>query len=234
MKWPRLRSPHAIVLFVACFTASCANQQAGEDNVAWVGHSYQLSIASHQWSEPRGLGDDVGPYIPVFLIKVEGAGNELDVTITTAAADGKQDPCNKTIHVDATAMYPALTIGPAEFKVRLINDDPTDNKPGVEVYATAHDFTLTDVLPGGDGNGSLSATMDAREIYPLFTLLGDGATPDDLCAELADQTNNVATCQPCPTDDEPYCLTLKAARVEATEFDGSIDDISKLGASCTQ
>jgi len=229
LQWPCLSWMSVVSGAAIALAAGCASQD--EASVAWLGHSYQLAIESYQWSEPRGLGDDIGPYIPTFLIKVEGSGNELDVTLTIAA-NGAQDPCNKTVHVSTTATYPTAQIGPVDFDVRLENDDPSDNNPGVEARATAYDFTLTNILPGAGGEGVLQATMDAREIYPLFTLLGDNATPDDLCAELADQTNGAAMCQPCPTDGEAYCLTLKSSRLEAVEFDGTVEDQISLGASC--
>jgi len=230
----RLQSPLFVgeLALLACAAVACVScASKGVEDVEWVGHTYQLSIADYQWSEPRGLGDDIGPYIPTFLVKVEGSGNEIDATLTIAAG-GKQDPCNKTVHVDAKAAYPSATLGPVDFGVRLVNDDPSDSNPGVEVYAQAYDFTLTDILPGAGGVGVLQATMDAREIFPLFTLLGEGATADDLCDELMKQTSGAAECQPCPKDGKAYCLTLKSSRLEATEFAGPVQDRSSLAASC--
>jgi hypothetical protein len=120
--------------------------------------------------------------------------------------------CNPTTHVPATSNpYPGFSLGPVELPIYLKH--PVQE---ASARATAHQFTMTNVLlPDGmtEGSGTLSAILDAREVYPVFPQLGVGADGDKMCEYLAN--NAIDTCMPC-SDGLPYCLTLTASYLGAS------------------
>ena len=95
-----------------------------------------------------------------------------------------------------------------------------------------YDLTLTDVLPNGDTistTGTLEGMMDFRQLYHLFTLI-ENPTPQTVCDVLFD-TYDVA-CVACPTDGEPFCLTVKATRIGAVPTDMDIEPVDTVEPSC--
>jgi hypothetical protein len=189
----------------------------------WVGNTYALTIPSANWTQPPGVGGDIGAFVPQFLIGVsQSSGDTMTVTLGTAtngaddAAVTTQDPCNVTtqVAVDGSG-YPNATITAPAFPLRIVN---TAFKPAVVVDTTARNFTLTNVLPDGGTtaeNGTLSVVLDISELYPLFNLVPtQSRTKDGVCEVLA---NAGATCTTCPTTGQPYCLTLKASQLGAVE-----------------
>jgi hypothetical protein len=195
----------------------------------WHGKTYLLDITSRNWAEPRGIGQDIDDFVPNFLLRVDGdAPDAFDVTLGTADATGVQDGCNMTSVLGATASPPGVTIGPDRFPLHVQHvDEP------IAVDGTIYDLTIKDVLPDGDApsvNGELTATMDFRELYPLFTLLVD-PTPETVCA--AFEMTYTTTCAPCPNDGEPFCLTVKANTLGAVPSDSAIEPVAAVDPSCT-
>jgi hypothetical protein len=205
-------------------TAGCG---AEEEN-PWNGTTYLLDIQSQDWSEPRGIGSEIDAFVPSFLLRVDGdAPDAFDVTIGTADAAGEQDTCNPTNAFGATASPPAMTLGPTQYSLFIQHTDEP-----VAVEGTIYDLTIKDVLPDGDtpsSVGEFSATMDFRELYPLFTLIVD-PTPDKVCTLLEDSYSSA--CAPCPNDDEPYCLTVKAIGLGATPWSGAMEPVDAIDPSC--
>jgi hypothetical protein len=101
--------------------------------------------------------------------------------------------------------------------------------PPIRVLTQAYDFMIANVLPDGEGStdGTLSVTMDVREIYPLFTQIV-GVSPDAVCGAL-DSLD--APCQPC-SDGELYCMTMTASYLEAEAFDGDLVPVAAPAAGC--
>jgi hypothetical protein len=116
--------------------------------------------------------------------------------------------CNPTSHLTAgAAAYPGFALGPVDLPIYLKHPVQQES-----ARATAYQFTLSNVLL--PGSGTLSAILDAREIYPVFPQLGPTATADDLCEHVVN--NNIDTCEPCPgAPDQVYCLTLSASYLGA-------------------
>jgi hypothetical protein len=206
------------------FSVGCT---AEEEN-PWNGTTYLLDIESEDWSEPRGIGSEIDEFVPSFLLRVDGdAPDKFDVTVATADLEGEQDPCNPTSVFGATASPPAMTLGPTRYSLFIKHTvEP------VAVEGTIYDLTIKDVLP--DGNtassvGEFSATMDFRELYPLFRLIID-PTADKVCTLLTDSYDSA--CAPCPNDGEPYCLTVKAIGLGATPWNGAIEPVDAVDPSC--
>lgn len=202
-----------------------------EDLNPWEDQTFVLTIRSGSWSEPPGVGADIDPFVPDFVLSVGSVyGGSLEVTIGTAVG-GQQDFCNPTVRVLADAMYPNLSIGPIEFSLHIAHV----NEP-VQVSTTVHAFTLTNVLPEGDSPaeaGELGGVLDMRDLYPLFTALAD-PSPDVVCDAISAALGS--DCQACPTDGESYCLTVRAGNLGAEVAQTALEPIGpdELAPSCLE
>lgn len=191
---------------------------SAEGPEGWVGKTFLLAVPERNWSEPDQIGAQIAEYVPEFLIKVNSVEGETAKVTLGTAKDGQQTLCRPTVDADATVSYPSIAIGPVDLPVFLENpvtaEDPADD---VTVKATVTGLTLKDVLPQGStaaATSELTATMDFREVYPMFTQLGDTRTADSTCDAL--NTELQVPCATCPSGGD-YCLTLKAVRIAAQE-----------------
>jgi hypothetical protein len=218
----------ALVLTLTSTFAACGGGDS-DGSSAWVGKSYVLTIPADNWTDPPGIGGDIGDFVPQFMFGVAKGSNGLDVTIGTAT-DSVQNDCNVTTAVSASgSAYPLVTITTPTLNMHIVD---TNQTPTVVVDTTVRDVTFKDVLPGTPSKqGTVVATIDAAEVYPLFRLIPD-ATKESVCDALA-QAN--APCTACPHNGEPYCLTIKAVQVEGVEASAAIKTIttSDLPASCS-
>ena len=109
--------------------------------------------------------------------------------------------------------YPGFVLGPTNFPLYLRH-----SVKNIAVQVTAYDLTMTDVLPTGvvtDETNTLTATLDARQIYTLFTALTP-RTPERLCESIQQEARG--QCMPCD-DGQSYCITLLAGYLEAVPMD---------------
>lgn len=194
----------------------------------WEGKTYLLTIPDANFSDPRGVGDDIGPYVPQFLMEVTSVdGNDVELVIG-AAIDDQQDMCTPTTTATGEADYPDIEIGPVDFPMHIEHE----NQP-VAVDTTIYDMTFKNLLPE-DGevprDGEFVGTMDFREVAPMLTL-ANPRTPERVCDLLLDQLG--AECQGC-SDDDPFCLTLTAILLGAEESDLELERISadEVGEDC--
>lgn len=229
--------PALALCVMGCGESKDSKDGSGDTPGPWENRTYLLDVPPVNWSEPAQIGDEMGAFVPDFLIRVEQSEGDVHTVMLGAADDsGAQDLCNPTARVQTSAQpYPSVQIGPTDFTLRLryVADDPADS---VTVYATARGFTMTNVLPDGAvpaEEGELTAIMDAREVYPLFHILPD-PNPDTVCDALASFD---ATCAPCPQDGETYCLALTARYLGANEI-ADIDleqvDVGSVDPSCME
>jgi hypothetical protein len=194
-------------------TVGCGDENSGDDGAsAWTGQTYVLAVPENNWAEPTGVGQDLGEFVPPFAIQVESAADgSYDVLLGTTDPAGAQQPCNATTRVTATsAGEPAIQIGPVEFPLYIKHV----REEGLAVETVVHNFMLKDVLPNGatpSETGELTAVVDIRDIYELFTQIL-GRTPDSVCEALSSN----AACSPCAADGQPYCVSLRAILLGAT------------------
>lgn len=186
---------------------------------------YLLDVTEQDWAEPRGIGTEIDAFVPNFLMKIEGeTDTTVDVLIAAAGPDGKQDPCNSTSMVTGTKGAEFVTFGPTEFPLHIQHvDEP------IAVNGLIYGFTISNVLPKGGAlseDGELVATMDFRDIYKLFTLIIN-PTPETVCTALEE---SYGSCQPCPNDGQPFCLTVKAVYLGASKRVGSIKPVDAMCA----
>src|SRR5690606_37744664 len=125
--------------------------------------------------------------------------------------------------------YPNFDLGPTDLPLYARH-----TAQPIAVETKVYDFTLHNVLPGAmpAGEGTLSAIMDAREVYPLFVSLGPDRDADQACNFVA--MEDWGMCEPCPTDSQPYCLSLDAVYLEAEVTDLQLQPVSSVPASCLE
>lgn len=216
---------------------------AVDPNYSWSNKTYLLKIPDTRWTKPPSpVGEEVGPYVPPFLINIgECSAAACTVTLGTAVNvdpelgidPTEQEPCNVTTLATAVVANPptSISFGPLDLPIFIRHlDEP------VAVKATARNLMMTNVLPtaappdGISRSGIFTATIDIREIYPMFTLLGSSLSADSVCTSLADMGQT--GCQPCP-DSAPYCLDLQAEMLGAKDFTGVFQPMTApTGTDC--
>ena len=223
----------------ACGGGGSSGSPASDAGTAsqWVGKTYLLdtpAISPNAWTKPKGIGSELGTYVPQFLISVEaGAGDTLNVTLATATG-GVQDLCNPTTQVTMSgATYPQSAIWAKSLPMRILNPnvDAGANTQAV-VTATAHNFTLTNVLPGNSAatDGTLDSTVDIADLFSLFYVVAN-PTKDTICATL--ETLSVS-CQTCAHNGQKYCLDLQAVQIGAAAVATPVKTVlaSDIPTSC--
>jgi hypothetical protein len=218
-----------------CGCSSGDDDSTGNDTKvsAWAGHTYTLTTTNRDWAEPKGFGKDIENVMPIFIFQLKDAGGgNLTATLATAqkildannVANGvvMQDPCGPTMDIPvAGGSYPSSQIGPVDATLHLVNrGDAADPADDVQVTALVKGLQFKDILPNGDTKsttGELKATMDFRELAPLFTALGTPGMPAmaaDICAQLGSDN----PCLAC-SDGAPYCMSARAVLIGAEKRD---------------
>ncbi len=226
-----MNTTHAPTLFAFCLplvllTACGSDSGDPSQGPSFAGHTYLLSIPRGAWEGQ--LGSEVSDSVPEFVLKVEAGSGGYDVMLGTAR-EGEQDMCNKTATVSASGSYPSFQLGPVDYRIYVRH--PVQ---AIAVDAMAYGLTMTDILPTEDmpaSEGTLSAMMDAREIYPLFPAIAPEPTPDRVCETVANE--ELGQCEACPDDGEEYCLELSATYLGADEVnDLDLQPVDSVPASC--
>ena len=206
-----------------------------------AGHTYVLTTENASWSEPRGIAKDVENVMPHFLFQVTGTGgNNVSVKMSVAPkvkdADGnvlpivEQDMCSPTYDIPSSGT--AAHLGPMDVDLHLVNkvklDDTSDD---LQVTAKVYGLEFTSIFPANgkawtkdqidneDYPGELRATMDFRQLAPLFNVLyhQDGTPPT--ATEICDQLPDTAACEAC-SDGEVVCLSAHAIFLHGEDSPG--------------
>jgi hypothetical protein len=207
-----------------------------------AGHTYVLTTNDANWSEPRGIAGDVENVMPHFLFQVTGTGgSNVSVRMSVAPkvkdADHnvlpviEQDMCSPTYDIPSSGT--AAQLGPMDVSLHLINtvmlDDPKDD---IQVTAKVSGLEFKNIFPPNgqawsqdqidenvDYPGELKATMDFRELAPLFNVLyhEDGSPPT--AAEVCGQLPKTAACTAC-SDGNMSCLSARAIFLHAEDSPG--------------
>ncbi len=221
--------PLALLASTSQFAAGCSSADDDATPNAWQGHTYLLSIPETSWIEPDPrIGGEIGLYVPEFLIRVDASSDpSISATVGTSWG-GVQDMCGVTQKVLGSSAYPMGTLSAHTYRVHIRQEDRQ-----VTVNTDVWNLEMKDVLPNEstpNATGTFSATLDAREIYPLFYQI-PGRTPETVCAALGQWG---VACEPCPKDNEVFCLTIEAVDLGAVESTASLSTVAQgdLDASC--
>ncbi len=195
-----------------------------EDGVELVGKSFAIDLSTARIVEPAGIGDVLGSYLTQSIIV--GVTDVSDTQIQMVGALGKegsnppaQDFCDPTIPFPAAdfSQAPFFSIGPEDTELRVAGFDITIGQLVIE-------GTLSPDASSFEG-GVLSGTIDTR---PLAPLLDDSGNEGAIC-DLA--VNFGASCEACPADGEPFCLTLVADQLVGEGLSSPV--VPMMGNDCT-
>jgi hypothetical protein len=216
--------------------AACGSSQSSNPAAKWIGKTYLFdapNIGQQYWTKPKNFG--AGSYVPQFFFKIEAGSGTDDLSITMAPGyNNQQDLCSQTTQVTASgASYPSVEISASTFPMRI---EDFSVAHAMVVPSTAHDVVFTDILPGDSEatDGRLDATVDIAELYPLFFQVPEPRDKDTVCATLKSGSSGSVTCQTCNFNNQPYCLSLTAVQIGATETSTPIKQVqaSDIGSSC--
>lgn len=178
-----------------------------------VGKTYALALADARIVEPAGVGSILSTYITqdILVGVVSTDGGQLEMIGAIGKEDANppaQDYCDPTIDFPVADFSdsPYFSVGP---------QDTTLSVAGLEITIGRLEITGT-FSPDGSyfGGGTLAGTIDTRPLVPLL----DEEGSDDAICDLAG--NFGAACTTCPSDGQPYCLTLVADQIVAEEVSG--------------
>lgn len=222
----RLSLQLALLLLGSGTLAACGG--GGSDDTTWNGKTFLLDsskIPKGAWSKPKGVGGDLGGFVPQFLISVDSDAANV---IVTTAQDGVQDKCTVTAKVPLGGTRPDSTISVPVFKAHITG---VDNKQQPRsAIATIRNLALTNILPGSANDGKLDATLDMSDLVPLFYLL-ENPDKDTVCASLKDFG---APCVTCEASGQPYCEQLQAVQISASSTSATVTQVSdtEIPSSC--
>ncbi len=180
-----------------------------------VGNTYALDLANANIREPAGIEGILGSYLTtdilIGIVSADASEVSMLGAIGTETTPTAQDYCDPSIP------FPTADFSGAPF----FNIGPADTTLSVAGYS----ITIGDLVVNGTfasdgsyfGGGVLSGQLDTR---PLDGLLSDTGEEGALC-ELASSVLQI-DCQPCPTDNQPFCLTLVADQIQADLVDNLI------------
>lgn len=183
------------------------------DVAGLVGNSYVVDLGGARIVEPPGIGKVLSAYLTTdILIGVTSVSDDKIQMIGAIAVEDsnppQQDYCDPTIAFPEADFIDScyFAIGPQDTTFSVAGYD-------IDIQALVLNGTISPDGSYFDG-GTLSGTIDTR---PLAALLGDPKDTGAIC-DLA--VNFGATCEACPADGEPYCLSLVADQIYA-EASGS-------------
>lgn len=179
-----------------------------------VGKSYNLDLASGRFVEPEGVGSILQQYIGdqrilLGVTALEGSTIQMIGAMGVEGSDpAVQEPCEPTIPFPTAdfSATPYFEVGP---------EDTTFNVSGYSI-------TISDLFISGafapDGSyisgATLAGSVDTR---PLVVLIGE-EEPEDAICELAGAIG--VECEPCESDNEPFCLSVLVDSIQAAELGG--------------
>jgi hypothetical protein len=216
-------------LLLPTLVGSCGTPE--EESHPLSNKGFVLEVATNNWTKPP-MAKQISNYIPQFVIKFgEGSATNMPFTLATSK-NGAQDPCGPT--VTGTTKVEPFALGPVELPIHPVHPEASKM---LSANTSAHNFALTDVIPDGAtaAEGTLTALVDIRDVYKLFTQLGAGggspASPDIVCEAFKDAEEAMTSCEEC-TGKFPgavagaYCLQLQADYLSATETSMPISEIA--------
>lgn len=193
------------------------------DPQALVGRVYAVNLPEANIVSPAGLGGFLGPMLAVVLAEVVAVSDtDLDVlgaVAVTGSAPPVEDYCTPTIDFPpgAFAEQPYFHLGPADVDLVVSGS-----------IVTVGDLELTGTFSADGsyfGGGVFTGLVDTRPLSLAQNPDGDGS---DVCVLVSGLG---VECANCPTDGQPFCLSLIADNITAQATAGG-DVVEVLGYNC--
>ena len=171
-----------------------------------IGNGYHLNMPLTAWTEPAGIGDVIGYFVPIILFGVEDAGAGFidflaGIGIDTEAKAIVQDECVVTTELPGGTLDEEgnFETGPHDFQMEIFGLDAI-------LYDTMCSGKIN--TDGTEFSGvEFGGMMDIRHVIDLFFY-----DEDQVCA-LASAFGT--QCVACPSDGEEYCVSIKAEAFKA-------------------
>jgi hypothetical protein len=207
-----------------------------------VNKSFVVDIDPNYWTQPPGIGAEIGAYVPKFAFQIKTV-DTVGLTFTAlmgAAINGAQDMCTQTSLLTGTittntAGGNSFAFGPVDLPGMVITGPDPEY---IKAEAIIRQFHLSgDFVNQGDKfkNSSLGGVMDLREIAKVFTLISDpnDRTPEGICAQGADLG---FVCEECAHDTATpkavSCLTTLSSLFKVNAVELMMTDVTAVGAQC--
>jgi len=196
------------------------------DTTSMVGKAYTIDLSSARFIEPEGIGSVLGSVLTQsILVGVTAADSSTIQMVGAISTEGttEQDPCTPSIdfpEADFTG-NPYFEIGPQDTTISVAGYTATIG----DLYISGAFAPDASYFAGGELGGVVDTTT-LDDIPDLADLAGcDGTDDNCLCDFIAG--TGFAACSDCPDGSGPYCLTLLADQIVATEIDGSVEVITE-------
>ena len=180
--------------------------------------AYLIDLTKARFVEPAGVADLLlGNLTNSVLLGVSDYTDASNLDIIGAISTSgttEQDFCTPSLDFTGVdfSSDPTFTLGPAD----------------TELVVQGYSIKINSLEIGGTfssdcsyfGGGSLAGELDARELAPLLLELLDTDDPDYICQLLQGFS---VTCGPCTSDSQPYCLSILADSIVATEIASNVE-----------
>ncbi len=194
------------------FTTSDLGTQIG-DPTSLIGRTYVVALGNARITQPAGIGSVLSSYLTTDILMGVNDLSGTSLTLLGAVAQSGvtpdvQNTCDPSIPFPVAdfSAQPFFTVGPQTTTLSVAGYDvEIDNLQVTGTFAS--DGTYFD-------GGTLSGTIDTRPLAPLIDSSGNEGAICDLAVNFG------ASCEPCPSDGQPYCLTLVADQILAEQVDG--------------
>jgi hypothetical protein len=193
-----------------------------EDRDALLGRVYDVALPDAHIVQPEGLGGILGPMLAVVLAEVVSvSATDLDVlgaVAVTGSDPAVEDWCTPTIDFPPGAFdeQPFFHLGPTNVDLVVAGS-----------IVTVGDLELSGTFAADGssfGGGVFTGLVDTRPLSLVENPEGDGS---DLCNVVAGLG---IECEVCPTDSQPYCLSILADQIEAQAVAAEVGEV--LGYNC--
>lgn len=170
------------------------------------GRSYDLRLQAATWLEPAGVAPLLALYFRESLILGVPLIDADSAYFLVALADRDSEGVLRQFAGDPAIPFPAVDFAEAPF---FAAESPVVDLAfsGTRVPVYDFQFSGTFAADGSSiGGGRVRGLGDTRYAHGLV----QGSGPGAVC-ELASSFG--VTCEPCPTDDAPYCLPVHVENV---------------------
>jgi hypothetical protein len=176
--------------------------------------TFELLLGDARIVEPDGIGSVLSSYLTqAILVGVVSVDTDIQMMGAIGKEDvspAAQDYCDPTIPFPSAdfSQQPFFQIGPETTTLAVAGYEIT-----IEDLAISGTFAADGSYFGG---GELSGTIDTRPLAPLLDDSGDEGAICELAVSFG------AACENCPSDGQPFCLTLVADQIQADVVSGVV------------
>jgi len=198
---------------------SAGDHEAVGDLSDVVGKDYLFDLGSAEFVEPPGVGSLLAQYAadvflsPIHIQAIDEQAGTLEAFAAHLGESG-QDMCVPTTSLTddqpGTWDNPFLLLGPTAYPIRLGDQEATSGTVECDGWFNP------------DGSSFVGSTIYGPiDMRSLDELIDPGAEDGAACNLFATQG---IQCESCPSDGEPYCLSIRMEQVMWVRFSPTATD----------